>query len=166
MPTPTYDLISTTTLAAATSSVTFSGFPTDGTYRDLVLVASVTNPSGGTSNVNIRFNGDSGANYNHVSIFGTGSAATQSGSNTTNSINFPLGGTENIGSIVSQIMDYSATDKHKTFLTRIADKGGYGDYVIAAASRWANTSTVTSVTVFGTANFQIGNIFNLYGIAA
>ena len=63
-------------------------------------------------------------------------------------------------------MDYSATDKHKTFLTRIADKGGYGDYVVAAASRWANTSTVTSVTVFGTANFQIGNTFNLYGIAA
>lgn len=164
MPTPTYTALANITLSSSASSVTFSSIP--GTYRDLVLVCSITNASGGTNTINIRFNGDTGSNYNRVHMIGTGTADSVAFSNSTESLSIPTGGTGNVGTVISQIMDYSATDKHKTFLTRIADKGGYGDYVIASASRWANTSAVTSLTFYGTTNFLSGNSFALYGIVS
>ncbi len=62
---------------------------------------------------------------------------------------------------VFQIMDYSATDKHKTVLYRY-DNPGVG--TMAAASRYASTSAVTVVKAeFG---FAAGDTFALYGIAA
>jgi hypothetical protein len=164
MPTPTYTPLATVTLTSSASSVTFSNIPA--TYRDLILVAMVSNASGGTSNTNIRLNGDTGSNYNYVRMYGTGTTASDAASNTANSLDALLGGTGNPGTMIVQVMDYSATNKHKTFLTRIADKSGFGDYVFAIASRWANTAAVTSLTATSSANFQSGNTFSLYGVIA
>jgi hypothetical protein len=65
-------------------------------------------------------------------------------------------------------LDYSATDKHKTTLTR----SGYSDLssvatVEATAIRWANTAALTSI-VFSTnvGSFSTGSTFALYGIAS
>jgi hypothetical protein len=65
---------------------------------------------------------------------------------------------------IHQIMDYSATDKHKTVLTtRILA----ASYVDRFAQRWANTSAITSMEVFASSNaFAIGSTFSLYGIAS
>lgn len=160
MPTPTYDLISSTTLAAATSSVTFSGFPTDGTYRDLVLVVDGTGT--GATNLGLRFNSDSGSNYTYVDMYGNGSTAT-SGSGTST---FAYAGVSytNQGMNIVQIMDYSATDKHKALLARGSTAG---NLVIAYASRWASTSAISSIVAFPNgASFSSGSTFNLYGIAS
>jgi hypothetical protein len=65
---------------------------------------------------------------------------------------------------IANIMDYSATDKHKTILTR---GNGTSDAVIAFANRWANTAAVTSVaasTLTGT--FNSGTTISLYGVIA
>jgi len=61
-------------------------------------------------------------------------------------------------------MDYSATDKHKTMLTRHnLDTSGTN----AFAHRWASTSAITSITfTAATANFVSGSSFALYGVAA
>jgi hypothetical protein len=65
----------------------------------------------------------------------------------------------------TQIMDYSATDKHKTTLSR---GSGAGINAIAFAGRWANTAAVTTVSVVypGGGQFTVGSTFSLYGIEA
>jgi hypothetical protein len=63
------------------------------------------------------------------------------------------------------IMDYSATDKHKTVLMRV---GNTSYATTMAAGRWANTAAVTGVQFFspGGANFTAGSTFTLYGVSA
>ena len=57
----TYTPIATQTLGSAAASVTFSSIPQG--YTDLVLVDNVKSASGaGDSELDVRFNGDSGSN--------------------------------------------------------------------------------------------------------
>jgi hypothetical protein len=64
---------------------------------------------------------------------------------------------------ILQIMDYSATDKHKSALTRTTHTSQ--SVVEALASRWANTAAITSLAVSG-GTFNVGSTFALYGIVA
>jgi hypothetical protein len=147
MPTPTYDLLASNVLSSNASSVTFSSIPA--TYRDLVLVvtAKITVGTGGAS---MRFNADSGSNYNMVTMEGTGSA-TQSGSGSGyNALYVNLNNGElYTGPTVSiiQIMDYSATNKHKSTLHRA--NGLSSTSVGATAGRWASTSAINSIEYRG-----------------
>jgi hypothetical protein len=67
---------------------------------------------------------------------------------------------------IMQIMDYSATDKHKSVLCRFKRGGGY-DSVWMLAGRWANTNAITSIS-FGPASgtLDAGLTASLYGIEA
>jgi hypothetical protein len=61
-------------------------------------------------------------------------------------------------------MDYSATDKHKTYLSRSnnADNG-----TTALTGRWANTSAITTVAISSqTGSIRTGTSISLYGIVA
>jgi hypothetical protein len=165
MPTPTYDLLASNVLSSNASSVTFSSIPA--TYRDLVLVvtAKITVGTGGAS---MRFNADSGSNYNMVTMEGTGSA-TQSGSGSGyNALYVNLNNGElYTGPTVSiiQIMDYSATNKHKSTLHRA--NGLSSTSVGATAGRWASTSAINSIEYRGSgATFATGSSFYLYGIVS
>jgi hypothetical protein len=161
MATPTYDLIETTTLASAASSVTFSSITQD--YRDLVLVLNLL-PDASFPNQRLRLNGDSGSNYNRVTMSGNGSTAGSISQSGLNAI-FSIGpGSSVVVTNIFEIMDYSATDKHKTVLART----NRVDFeVTAAAHRWANTSAVTSVETFATqGSYPSGSTFSLYGIAS
>ena len=163
MPTPTYTPLATVTLASATSTISFSSIP--GTYRDLIFVINIAATATVLNQVFIRFNGDSGSNYSYLEAFGTGSGTGGgfNGSTTFNMIGYHGGG----GSVITiaQVMDYSATDKHKTSLVR-NDKSDQGATMIA--SRWANTSAVTSALISNTtpANFPVGTTVSLYGVIA
>jgi hypothetical protein len=165
VPTPTYTALATVTLASAASSVVFSNIPA--TYRDLILVYNGTVAAGATTG--IRFNGDTGSNYNQVQMYGVGSGSgtSTSGSNET-ALNVGYPGTSRT-QIIVQIMDYSATDKHKTTLSRSDNSA----VVLAAlAGRWASTSAITSITFrnndgeSGLYNYLAGSTFSLYGIVA
>lgn len=154
MPTATYDLIASTTLAASAPEVVFGSIPN--TFRDLVLVSSISVT--GAGNATISFNNDTGANYSRVYMLGTGSSAT-SGSDTFRQFTQVTAGLRT--SNITQIMDYSATDKHKTFLTR---DNNTTDGVVAYAFRWANTAAITSITL--NASFAAGASFALYGVSS
>ena len=164
MPTPTYTALATVTLGSSASSVTFSSIPA--TYRDLILVSSVAlSPAG---DVHLRFNSDTGSNYSTVFGYGysggTGSASeTQSFMTTTvyGAASTTIG--EHAG--VVQIMDYSATDKHKTVLSRANRANSGVDFI---AGRWANTSAINTILVFHAAGRTLltGTTLNLYGIVA
>ena len=65
---------------------------------------------------------------------------------------------------IAQVMDYSATDKHKTFLVR---SNIPANNVAAHAVRWANTAAITTVAVEAiSTTWAVGTTFALYGIAS
>ena len=156
MATPTYIALATTTLSSSATSVTFSSIPQ--TYRDLILVASVPSssetidlyPNGVSSNLSLVWAyGYAPSNYNSA----TDTAWTEVSSGTQPRLN------------VYNLMDYSATDKHKTVLSR----QNFGDQTIAMmAGRWASTTAISSLLLnrSGGASFPSGSMFSIYGIEA
>ena len=163
MATPTYDPIASTTLTSSASSVTFSSLDTIAAgYRDLVLVVQATATTSFASFFH-RFNGDSGSNYNRVWMYGDGSS-TASQAQSSVAQYHPGNFRTAVSQGISHIMDFSATDKHKSIISRVEDTG-IATY--AAAGRWANTSAITSIEIFTSSNaFAAGSTFSLYGIAA
>jgi hypothetical protein len=159
MPTPTYTPLATVTLGSSASSVTFSSIPA--TYRDLILV--VTASGGGEVDERLRFNGDTGSNYSFVRMFGDGSsAATSSVSGTY--IRTLAGNLSGLHNAIIQIMDYSATDKHKTTLGR---GNNSATFVVGTAGRWANTAAINSIDYsLSSGSFAAGSTFSLYGVIA
>ena len=163
MPTATYIPLATITLSSAANSVIFSSIPA--TYKDLILVA--TGSTASNQDISIRLNNDSGNNYSFVYMGGSGSGSGISGSSSAENkvvLDAYFWRSSEISSVVAQIMDYSATDKHKTVLSRNNVAGGGVD---AFANRWANTATVNQVRffTFQGGNFNVGTTFSLYGIA-
>lgn len=159
--TPTYDLIATTTLAAASPDVVLSSIPA--IYRDLVLVIEGNTATSGRPVV--RFNADTGSNYTSIMMAG-GSSPYSTTTSTTFIDPIPDYSVTGKFSAIWQIMDYSATDKHKTALVRLNQHAG--NVVHATAGRWANTNAVTTVTMLTNngANYSSGTTFSLYGIAS
>ena len=146
-----------TTLASATASVTILGIP--GTYRDLRIV--VGGSTSASAALYIRLNADSGTNYNDVAMFGDGTTAA-SNSRSNNSSGYVGISDTTINTTIADLMDYSATDKHKSWLSR---GNVAGSRVESRAGRWANTAAVTSLMIAtDTGNFTVGTVISLYGI--
>jgi hypothetical protein len=161
MPTPTYVSLATITLGSADSEIIFSSIPA--TYRDLVVsFAGSTNFS---EQYLLRLNGDTGSNYSWVQMGADGT--TFSSSTTTTGVRVGYFATSSARDDAQiSVLDYSATDKHKSVLVRTNSPEGVSA-VRAVAGRWANTDAVTSLTItFPSGSFAIGSTFSLYGIAA
>lgn len=165
MPTQTYIPLANLTLSTTATTITLSSISQS--YRDLVLNVS-SSASGSAHRALIRFNGDTASNYSYVSISNSGvSALSSSGSGS--AIYFSY---DNTNSAVKEhgaleILDYSATDKHKPVLSR-GNIDNSSAFVTAIASRWANTSAITSITISNNTGqtFDAGSIFTLFGIAS
>jgi hypothetical protein len=160
MPTPTYDLIATTTLAANTSSVVFGSIPQG--YRDLIIVGNTFTSTG---EVGVQFNGDTGSNYSTVLMRGGASSTVSSVAFTDTAIwpSTQVGSPTGVpNSWTVQVMDYLATDKQKMSLTRF---GSAASHVQAQANRWASTAAITSITFVG-ATYNANSTFSLYGVIA
>jgi hypothetical protein len=162
MPTPTYTALANITLGSSASSVTFSSIPA--TYRDLVLIQSGTSTNTSINSLQVRLNGDSGSNYPQVFMSGESNDTTSSASFTDTGLICGYAISSGVVTNVAQIMDYSATDKHKTALSR--HNSLPENRVRAIAGRWANTAAVTSLLcrIDSGASFNSGTTFALYGI--
>ena len=154
-----YIALATTTLGSAAATVTFSSIPA--TYKDLILIADCTHSTSSAIDLDVRFNSDTGSNYSRVIMFGDGSG-TASNAATENMLD--VGYTNNNKTaMIIQIMDYSATDKHKTVLARQSTPGFL---VMATAGRWANTAAINTLSFFPNgANWVSGTTVSLYGVA-
>tara|TARA_R110000782_G_scaffold145544_2_gene238331 strand:- start:647 stop:1129 length:483 start_codon:yes stop_codon:yes gene_type:complete len=155
MATETYIPLAAITLAAGGSALFFTEISQD--YSDLVLVCE--NSTGGSNgNFQCRFNGDSGSNYHTVSIQGTGSSASTGDYQSAEFSGQSTSSGRALNSI--QIIDYSATDKHKAFLFR-----GNSSYSSRAdVGRWADTTAITSISITTNQTWDIGSTFKLFGI--
>jgi hypothetical protein len=152
-----YVALATTTLGSSASSVTFSSIPA--TYKDLIVIVNGTGT--GTMTFGVQFNGDTASNYSYVEMTGDGSTATSSSGSLSQALIGRFTGTLSVA--IGQIMDYSATDKHKTVLGR---GGASNELVRASASRWANTAAINQVRVIPlSSSFATGTVLSLYGVA-
>lgn len=166
MPTATYIALANYEVTGSTkASVTFASIPN--TYRDLVLVCSIKMTVGKT--LGITINSDTGSNYSAFWMRANGSTASST-TFTASQYRF-MGESDNVSTSnfdlsLTNFLDYSATNKHKTILTR---NNQTGSFVEAIAGRWANTNAITSLliqAVGGGSDFAIGSTFALYGIVS
>lgn len=163
MPTATYNFISSTTVASATTSVTLSSISG---YRDYIVVAQYSTSSFGDKQFRWRINGDTGSNYQGAWIIGDPSAGL-SGGYDSGTIYGRIGWTK-INSARTNLtllhfIDGDATNKHKVVLVR---DNSENSGVATAISRWANTSAINEITLLSDGNFSVGSKFTLYGMAS
>ena len=160
----TEQVIASTTLSSAASTITFSSIPN--TYTDLRLVWT------GTSTINVvsmrlRFNADSATNYSNTSLFGDGSAAG-SGRNTNRSqIDLPpTGGVSTTVPtfITVDVFSYAGSTFKTVLATGSDDRNGSG-YATRDVGLWRSTSAITEFTLsLSSGNFAAGTTATLYGI--
>jgi hypothetical protein len=118
----------------------------------------------------IQFNSDTTAtNYSFVSMeSGNNGVRSLSGAdNYIARLNSSQSSNTDRGTIQISVLDYSATNKHKSGLSRTAGKDGAADFGNCAhAFRWANTNAITSLRLLsGNNDFASGATFSLYGVA-
>jgi hypothetical protein len=157
MPTKTYTALANTTLTATAASITFSSIPS--TYRDLVIVLNA-NGAGSIDRATITLNG-SGTSSTYVFMSGSGTAET-SGTGSDSRLSVIAMQTASFTQMNLNIMDYSATDKHKVVLTRSSITA---NNVSGIVTRRAITAAVTSVSLVSNV-FGIGTTAALYGIVS
>ncbi len=162
-----YIALANITLSSAQTSVTFGSIPTsvNGTaLRDLVLVTVIEPTANGIAYA-MSVNGDTSTNRSEVRMYGDGSGFASDTVGTSSTL-WDLGyfvSNTNRMTTITQFMDYSATDKHKTFLHRWSQPA---QYIGANAHRWHNTAAITSIQLsMPGAQFKSGCTFALYGIA-
>lgn len=158
----TYVALATTTLGSSTNNVTFNSIPS--TYTDLVIVGSCKLNT--TNYVDLNFNSDFGANYSYTQMTGNGSSASSSrGTNNGFAYTGQVGST-NFDTVIWHVMNYSNSTTYKTVLSRINNSAlETGAWV----SMWRNTAAITSININsgnGSATWQAGSTFTIYGVAA
>ena len=159
---PALVALANTTLGSNSTTITFSSIP--GTYQDLYLV--VVGRSSGGFFQNIRFNGDSGSNYNTVRFTSNASTIT---SGTYAGANRGLISDQSLNSSITgaafvHILDYARTDKHKTTIGDVhVDNSTYNEML---CNRWANTAAITTVALSSDSGqtYLAGTTFALYGV--
>jgi|LakMenEpi03Aug12_release.lakeMendotaPanAssembly.Ray.scaffolds.fasta_scaffold590825_1 hypothetical protein len=169
MPTATYIALANYTVAGAgDGEVEFTSIPAS--FRDLVLVINIVGLSGTptTAGAYLQVNSDTGSNYSYVYMRGSGSAATSVSVASDTKWGDALFSSDNPHNAIIQFMDYSATNKHKTMLSRTNDPSSLG--VAGYAGRWANTNAITSIKIVAPDSaadtFDIGSSFALYGVVS
>jgi hypothetical protein len=161
MPTPTYTALANVTLSTSDSSIIFSLIPN--TYRDLVLV--LNGSTTGNADINLIFNNDTAANYSFIYMGGSGSGSGISGTAANQGgvvLDAFFWRSTEISTCVINILDYSATDKSKTILSRNNVAGAGTD---AFANRYASSSAINVIEVRTVSQaFAAGTTIALYGI--
>ena len=150
------------TLASTAASFDITSIP--GTYRDLLLVASLTPVASGTPDINIRFNGDSGSNYEWVTGYLTGSIGGVNASTSDTRIKCDLMDTTNRFLIQTRIFDYADGAIHKYVEGQGTRIGGS---VHPQAARWKSNSAITQITLSpSSGSWAVGSRVTLYGLNA
>ena len=156
-----FESIATVTVGAGgASSVTFSSIPQ--TYTHLQIRGYYK----GGDNLYGQYNSDTGSNYktHYLLAYGAGpSILASSGGGTPNYQFIGRSDTNQFGSFVCDILDYTNTNKYKTTRSLMGwDDNGTGE-VQFASGVWMNTNAITSIYLYGPSLVQYSRIA-LYGI--
>ena len=159
--------IATTLLSSTSNAVVFNDIPQ--TYKHLQIRTSVA-ANNSSSSIKVILNSDTlSTNYKRHFIYGNGSGvASSNGSSMYINIVF-LSGTANVFSAaVTDILDYTNTNKFKT-LRMIGGHDNNGSGIVSLFSgNWRSTNAITSIKLYSGNgdNFAQYSSFALYGIKA
>jgi len=170
-----WDSISTTTLSASQTAITFSIPQTYGHLRFHILAKTTDTASSTVDNLTMVFNSDTGSNYTRqYNVVNDKGATPAVGSTTSQSAAYcgivPRSHTNlanQFGISIIDIFDYQMLNKYKTWksfqsfdcnLSGPASLGQQG-------GAWMNTAAITSVSFTApNGNFASGSVFALYGL--
>lgn len=153
------------------ASVSFSSIPN--TYEDLRLVIMGSTSAAVTENsINLRFNADSGANYDYQQVFAV--AAVEDGFGAVAQTSIPvasLSGTTSPANAASQavvdILSYARTVFQKNTFARYGTQRATTNTqnIIMTAGWWRSTVAITQITLTpASGNFVEGTVVSLYGL--
>ena len=168
MPSYTYDVISTTTLGSAASSLSLTSIPQ--TYTDLHLVIYAWAESTNVVTPALQFNSDTNTNYSYLAFYGTGS--TGSPNSNTGYARLCIGDyAAGVTTYAPQIFNvfinnYTDTDKYKTAISVYSQQNTGGGEVGMSGGTWRSTSAISSITITknGGGNYAAGTRATLVGI--
>ena len=166
---PNYILLEKITVGAAgAASVTFSGIPQTG-YTDLVVKASIRDS--GSSDVRLRFNGNTSSIYTERRLYGNG-ASTGSDTITQTSMYFgsmsvPTTFTANTFSNMEiYIPNYTSSANKSLSTDGVTENNATTSYATLHAGLFADTTAISSINIFpDSGSFQQYSTFYLYGVA-
>ena len=165
-----YDSIATVSGTGSSGTISFTSIPATYTHLQIrCLQRNTTNISG--DDPKIRFNSDSGSNYNRHLLYGSGSAAAAAASAGDTKITYAYNsadasyGASIYGVSVIDILDYANTSKYKIVRSLSgADNNGSG-YVSLQSGSWMNAAAITQIDVMTfSGNWETNSRFALYGI--
>jgi hypothetical protein len=171
-PSGAYDALATVTVpSGGASSITFSAIPQTG-YSHLQIRA-IYQYNTALDILAMQFNGDTAGNYSSHKIYGSGSGSPGTG-NSVSASNMDLGymvaSTTGFGATVTDILDYTNTNKAKTVRTLSGtDLNGSG-FINLNSNAWYNNTAgvypaINSIKIYPTAGtFSQNTQFSLYGI--
>lgn len=167
--------IGQTTLAGSVASVTFD--LTDyQQFRHLLLIVNArSDRASANDTANLRFNADSGNNYDtlyNIANNGAVSSATSTAVTSLSSNLFVTGanGTAgNFGGGYSLIQNYTNTNMRKiviTMSTHFGDQTAVNIFEQMRGGQWRSTNAITNITILPNVgpNFVANSVFALYGI--
>lgn len=164
-----------TVLSGAASSIDFTSIPA--TFRHLMLVID-TRLTGAVTGaaVGVRFNGDSGANYDmqflQANNLTVSSGQTLAGTSIANIGSVPgASATAGLsGLIVATIPNYRGTTFQKTIESRntLKRSTAAADFFVQAfGGWWRSAAAINQITLIpGSGNFDVGTVATLYGLPA
>ena len=162
-----YESIATVSVGVGgQATIEFSGIAS--TYKHLQIRGLVKGATG--TQLQVRLNSDTTANFSSHNLAGDGASAASTGSaNVTFFRQFPYSGlptaSNTFGVLVMDILDYADTNKRKTVRTLYGqDSNGSGEVGLSSGA-WFGTAAVSTVTFFlPSGSFPQYSTLALYGI--
>jgi hypothetical protein len=169
-----YDALSTVTLSANASSVTFAGIPNTYKHLQIRITGKMDRTSAAFGDYQMSINNNTSAVYPTHTLSGNGSSASAFAQTTGAGLGFwsfgRLAGNtiaSLMGVAIIDILDYADTTKNKVVRNLSGvDTNGSGEINFQSGA-YLNTSAITSIQFapgFGSTNFIAPSQFTLYGI--
>lgn len=176
IPLTPFQSISSTTLSTTQSSITFSGIPSTFAHLQIRGIARTTGYASHSHPIFVTVNGDTGANYQSQGFIhnfgGIGFVGYYDNATTSIYMQRTTGdsaGSNHFGGINFSIIDYSKTNKLKTFLSEMGGAmtgATSNNYAVGpVGGTWRSTDAITSITLtpqYG--SWSANTRFSLYGI--
>jgi hypothetical protein len=158
-------LINTGGTALSGGSVTISSIP--GTYKHLQIIVRSPSSSGADVSTNLRFNGDTGSNYNFLTPTLSENAAVNTYSMC--QVSWVNDSASSSGLVTVDILDYANTTTKKVIITAgIENYQGGGSNLNASRlqSIWNSNAAINEITVLpsGGNTWSTGTVF-VYGVS-
>jgi hypothetical protein len=160
----TSDLIAITTGtvdASGATSVTLSSIPSTYKHLQIRMYSKVT---GSAINDVLRFNGDTGNNYNWFYLNGDGAGSIATGNFSGSSMCPGVSATDSWSSHIITITNYADTSKLKTMKSIFGiNRNGLSTWMGINSGLWNSTAAINSITFTG-GTFTQYSQFALYGV--